>query len=58
MEKQPILSLTQLIKDFASIVNGQTDTPAQQQALLSAKTAIETMTQTLLNKQNFPLIGT
>lgn len=52
---EPILSLTQLIKNFANIVNGQTDTPAQQQALFSAKTAIDTMTQTLLNKNNFPL---
>ena len=58
--RQPVLTLTQLIKELASIVNpphGQVYTPAQQQeqAILSAKNAIDTMTETLLNRHNFPL---
>lgn len=50
-----VLSLNELIRNFGNIVNAQTDTPAQQQALLSTKSTIDTITQTLLNRHNFPL---
>jgi len=52
---EPVISLNQLIKNLATIVNVQTDTAAQQQALLSTQTAIDTMTQTLLTKHQFPI---
>ena len=60
MVRQPIMTLILLIQDLAKIVNPpheQVYTPAQQQeqAILSAKNAIDTMTQSLLNKHNFPI---
>lgn len=58
MERQPIVTLTKLIKDLANIIVAPPlYTPAQQQeqAILSAKNAIDAMTQSLLNKHNFPL---
>ena len=57
MVRQPIITLIQLIQDLAKMVNPPVYTPAQQQeqAIRSAKNAIETMTQSLLNKHNFPL---
>jgi hypothetical protein len=51
---QPILSLTQLVRNLGNLV-GQLDAPAQQQALVDTKKAIDALTLTLLNRHNFPL---
>ena len=58
--REPIITLNQLIQSLANIVSpphGEIYTPAQQQeqAILSAKSAIDTMTESLLNKHNFSL---
>lgn len=60
MQREPIKSLTQLAQDLVEIIQPaqeQIYTPAQQQeqAILSAKSAIDTMTESLLNKHNFTL---
>ncbi|KAI3666518.1 hypothetical protein L1987_88959 [Smallanthus sonchifolius] len=51
---EPILSLSQLVRNLGNLV-GQLDAPAQQQALVDAKKAIDTLTLALLNRHNFPL---
>jgi hypothetical protein len=53
-EMEPILSLSQLVRNLGNLV-GQLDAPAQQQALVDAKKAIDTLTLALLNRHNFPL---
>lgn len=54
MQRQPILSLTQLIRELAGIV-GQQPVQDQAQALFSAKKSIDSMMESLLRKQNFPI---
>ena len=51
---EPILSLSQLVRNLGNLV-GQLDAPAQQQTLVDAKKAIDTLTLALLNRHNFPL---
>lgn len=54
MQRQPILSLTQLIRELAGIV-GQQPVQDQAQAIFSAKKSIDSMMESLLRKQNFPI---
>lgn len=52
--QQPIISLTQLVRNLGNLV-GQLDAPAQQQAIVDSKRAIDTLTLTLLDRHKFPL---